>query len=195
MREGGYQNIQGQVITRVSKMVVKSITSAFCRWKHRGCFCAQFCGAAAEDEAENWLPVKLCSASREPESLFIHVSGRCFNVEKKEAPSIFQSSSSGNFQMHLRTWEVHFACNIFTFCLQHLHAKHLETEKKYPQNIFSPLSVWLHNKYTIKICSVINEQQRIAQFNCLNFLLKIRGNESIHYAIMLLPIMTNSTSS
>lgn len=67
--------------------------------------------------------------------------------------------------------------------------------KKYPQNIFSALSAWLHNKYTIKICSVINEHQWIAQFNCLNFLLKIRGNESIHYSVMLLPIMTDRTSS
>lgn len=45
------------------------------------------------------------------------------------------------------------------------------------------------------MCSVINEHQRIAQFNCLNFLLKIRGNESIHYVIMLFPTMTNSPSS
>lgn len=125
MREDGYQNIQGQVITRVSKMVVKSITSAFCRWKHRGCFYALFCRVTAQDETENWLPGKLSSASREPGSLFIHISGRCFNVEKKEAPSIFQSSLSGNFQMHLCTWE-----GLFTFCLQHLklEAKKISSE-------------------------------------------------------------------
>lgn len=79
---------------------------------------------------------------------------------------------------------LHFGCSIWNWRL-----------KKYPQNISSPLSVWLHNKYTVTMCSVINEHQWIAQFNCLNFLIKIRGNESIHYVIMLLPIMTNRTSS
>lgn len=56
MKEDGNRNIQEQVITGVSKVVVKSVTSVFCRWNHRGRLCALFFRTTAEDKTEKLTP-------------------------------------------------------------------------------------------------------------------------------------------
>lgn len=170
------------------KEVVKSIASVFHRQRQRGSFCLLFWRATAEDRVgrtdSQWCHV----LPTESPSIYLSMFLEDISMQKKR---YLQFSKA----VHLEIPQTLHLCTrqgLFTFWLQHLK---LETKKKYPQNIFSALSEWLRNKYSIKICSVINEHQWIAQFNCLNFLLKIRGNESIHYATMLLPIMTNRTSS
>lgn len=178
------------MITRVSKVVARSVTLVRQWQRNRDCVPVHFSG--------------LLEPKHQPGNRGGVVLNSIVFYQQKARVSIypcfwktFLSSKRDiiNFTMQL----------IWKFPEHHLCVKEVFLHfgysfwnwriKKYPQNIFSALSAWLHNKYTIKICTVINEYPWIAQFNCLNFLLKIRGNESIHYSVMLLPIMTDRISS